>query len=719
LQTHFASDVSSLRLHVIDKYQRVARDKLEFSRMRGCVFLACMVLAACDTGIAPMSDASALYDLTVVDELAPRIDMAGRDMTGADLSQASPPDLAITPDLSQAPSRDLAIAPDLSRFDAGKLIGTQLAFQSSVVGTISSGQTENIVVDVTDVHGDIDPSATPTVTLSLDGTTTLATTDAVAGVATFSGVALLPAGSHTLTASAPMLAPATSASFSIRYSRAHFLSQPISTTDAAAWSPPAQFELVDELGTRDVAAQGGGSGFYSWELFMNSLGTPSEPTATGAVNGVVTFPNAPRTIGDQQTMEISVFTTYSVKHTITSDPFDITLGPPTRFSSGVLRFPRNLPRHPFAVLETAGFNLAFTSGVDVTLTPGQPPGPFVAETESTLNGIALFALYTSADRADYSVTFSAPGLTSSAQTISFADFGNLSWSGTTYMNFVAADASNGSRIFMSDGSTFAVSTDGGETISSMQTFPLSVGAIAPSSPLVGYAAFLAKDGTLQVSSTTDGGMTWTAGASVSEAQGVGRIDVSPLNANELVLVWAGSVYRSTDGGATLTRMLGEVNANDSWSVARAPSAPNVLYAAEAISSTEYPPPVAPLYTSTDGGATWTALTKPSSFSISSLCVDAASSQRVYVTPGHLRTDDGFATVTSIGPSDYSDDQAPITCHPTHGGVVYAYGLLSQDAGATFNAWSDTSLGSTTITYIVPGSPNLMFTSYSMTAMGIP
>ena len=107
---------------------------------------------------------------------------------------------------------------------------------------------------------------------------------------------------------------------------------------------------------------------------------------------------------------------------------------------------------------------------------------------------------------------------------------------------------------------------------------------------------------------------------------------------------------------------------------------------------------------------------------STLCVDAIDPLRVYLTTSvdHVRSDDGLQTFTSIGPTGFDNNRKPITCHPTHGAVLYASSLLSQDAGSTWNTWSDESLGLySTVAFIVPGDPKIMFMSGSMTAMGIP
>jgi len=112
-------------------------------------------------------------------------------------------------------------------------------------GTVTAGQaTLTCNVYVVDSDGGQVPSATNAVTIavtgggaSLTGTTTV---NAVAGVATFSGIAVSTAGTFTLTATASGLTSATSASFTVNAASA---SDPNRPTDVS-WTTAATLPLT-------------------------------------------------------------------------------------------------------------------------------------------------------------------------------------------------------------------------------------------------------------------------------------------------------------------------------------------------------------------------------------------------------------------------------------------------------------------------------------------
>src|SRR6266849_666650 len=176
-------------------------------------------------------------------------------------------------------------------------------------------------------------------------------------------------------------------------------------------------------------------------------------------------------------------------------------------------------------------------------------------------------------------------------------------------------------------------TDGGLTwrpVSDKQIKTSSVGAlaIAPSNPDVVYAGMgetelrgnvIQGDG---VYKTNDAGKTWTA-MGLEKTQAISRIRVHPSNADVVFVAALGNpygpnpqrgVFRSKDGGKTWERVLFRDDKTGAVDLAMDPKNPDVLYAGMwEVFRTPYSlssgGPGSSLYKSTDGGTTWTDISK--------------------------------------------------------------------------------------------------------------
>src|ERR1022692_456269 len=165
----------------------------------------------------------------------------------------------------------------------------------------------------------------------------------------------------------------------------------------------------------------------------------------------------------------------------------------------------------------------------------------------------------------------------------------------------------------------------------------SIGAIAvaPSNPNIVYVGTGEPDIRSQHSygigmfKSTDAGKTWTH-IGLEATRQIGRVAVDPGNPNRVYVAALGhvydpnperGVYRSTDGGATWTKVLSKSNDPDNVGaidLAIDPKNPRVLYAS--LWATRRPPwavyaptnlPGGGLHRSSDGGDTWKQLFGPS------------------------------------------------------------------------------------------------------------
>jgi len=253
-------------------------------------------------------------------------------------------------------------------------------------------------------------------------------------------------------------------------------------------------------------------------------------------------------------------------------------------------------------------------------------------------------------------------------------------------------------------------------------FP-AVGAldVSPSDPQVLYAGtgeglqrqFISPgDG---VYKSIDGGKTWT-NVGLEETRHIARLRIHPTNPDFVYVAAMGDlfgpnpdrgVYRTTDGGETWKRILYQGETAGAVDLSVDPTNPKVVIAALNHHVT-YPwdeesgGPTTGLFKSTDGGDTWTDITRnpgmPTGL-VGKVCIaiSPARSDRVYAfieadggEGGFHRSDDGGSTwqLTHQDPGkmEIPNSYNHITADPQDPDVVYIQpitGLLkSSDAGRT-------------------------------------
>lgn len=220
-------------------------------------------------------------------------------------------------------------------------------------------------------------------------------------------------------------------------------------------------------------------------------------------------------------------------------------------------------------------------------------------------------------------------------------------------------------------------TDAGTTWKAMTDKDLkssSVGAIGvcEANPDVVYAGMgetelrgniMQGDG---VYKSTDGGKTWSH-AGLNESQAIARIRVHPTNCDVAYAAVLGhpygpnqerGVFKTMDGGKNWQRVLFKDDRTGAVDLAMDPAHPDVLYAGlwEAFRtswSMSSGGPGSGLYKSTDGGTSWTELTRnaglpPGTWGKLGVSVSGADPNRVYAIieardGGVFRSDDGGTT----------------------------------------------------------------------------
>jgi photosystem II stability/assembly factor-like uncharacterized protein len=266
------------------------------------------------------------------------------------------------------------------------------------------------------------------------------------------------------------------------------------------------------------------------------------------------------------------------------------------------------------------------------------------------------------------------------------------------------------------GTTWAPVSDGAFTSS-------SVGAVAvcPTNPDVVYAgtgevdlrgSIIPGDGVYR---TSDGGRTWTH-AGLTDTQTVSKIRIDPKNCDRAYAAVLGhpfghnterGVFRTTDGAKSWQKVLYVDDATGAGDLALDPANPNVLYAGMWHASRsawhlESGGPGDGLFKSTDGGTTWTDLSKRPGLPAAPLgkigiAVSGAQPGLVWAlveatgsAEGLYRSDDGGATWRLVT-NDAQVHQRPfyfnhLSADPKDPATIYVLNvsfLKSGDGGKTF------------------------------------
>jgi photosystem II stability/assembly factor-like uncharacterized protein len=234
--------------------------------------------------------------------------------------------------------------------------------------------------------------------------------------------------------------------------------------------------------------------------------------------------------------------------------------------------------------------------------------------------------------------------------------------------------------------------------------------------------------------STDGGKTWTH-VGFSESQAISKIRIHPTNPDIVFVASFGKysvpstergVYKSTDGGRTWRRVLYRDDKTGAVDIAIDRNNPNVIYAAlwEAYRK-EYQMssggPGSGLFKSTDGGETWTEITRnpglPSGLvGKIGIAVSGANSNRLYAlveneNGGLFRSDDAGATWTLVNDRRAIRQRAFYYTHvfadPKNPDVVYLQNtsmFRSTDGGKTMEAINNGTHGDFHDLWIDPDNP---------------
>ena len=289
-------------------------------------------------------------------------------------------------------------------------------------------------------------------------------------------------------------------------------------------------------------------------------------------------------------------------------------------------------------------------------------------------------------------------------------------------------------------------TDGGTTwtnVSDGYFRSSSVGAIGqcaanPDVVYVGMGEVAMRGNIMQgdgMYKSTDAGRTWRH-IGLAETQAIGRVRVHPTNCDLVYVAALGhpfgenaerGVYRSRDGGATWERVLFRNERTGAVDLVMDPSNPDVLYAGlwqvkRTPWSLESGGPDGGLFKSTDGGTTWTELTKNPGLPQGlwgkvGVTVSGADSNRVWAIieaaeGGVFRSDDAGRTWERTNDDRNLRQRAfyytRIYAHPTDREQVFVLNVGfhgSTDGGKTFTRTYRPPHGDNHDLWIDPSNPS--------------
>ena len=154
--------------------------------------------------------------------------------------------------------------------------------------------------------------------------------------------------------------------------------------------------------------------------------------------------------------------------------------------------------------------------------------------------------------------------------------------------------------------------------------------------------------------STDGGNTWTAGASQG-VQNNQELAIAPDNPSTLYLVGSSGLQRSLDGGQTFTMVLPAVTATYFGAVAVDPRNPATVYAAAIYPANGNNV----LYRSTDAGQTWSPVSLPY----------PVIPQSLFISPADSRVFLGAVTQNNVFVTKWSADGSQVLYSTYLGGSV--------------------------------------------------
>jgi len=249
-------------------------------------------------------------------------------------------------------------------------------------------------------------------------------------------------------------------------------------------------------------------------------------------------------------------------------------------------------------------------------------------------------------------------------------------------------------------------------------------AVAPSNPNVIYVGsgegvqrpdLSVGDGMYK---SVDGGKTWKH-LGLTDAYQIGGLAVDPKNENRVFAAVLGhpygpnterGVYRSTDGGATWTKVFYIDENTGAIQVTIDPANTDIVYADMFAArqgpweNADFLGHTSGLYKSTDGGTTWKQLTnglpgKAEGLNRIGFCIAPSNTNRLYAvvsskkSGGIYRSDDGGASWALLNNDDRlwdrGDDFAEMKVDPKNPDMVYDINVVSWksvDGGKTWTGW---------------------------------
>jgi hypothetical protein len=476
---------------------------------------------------------------------------------------------------------------------------TQLAFKTQPAAAVAGVAIGSFQVDVRDANGNLVTGATNPVTIAIannagGGTLTgTKTVNAVAGVATFSGLSLDRVGvGYTLQATATGLSSATSTSFNITVAALNkvvFTTQPVNMIAGAPFTAVV-VTAQDTFGNTATSFTGNVTlAFGSHPGGTTSLGGT---TAVTAVAGVATFANlAPLTVTGLYTLVASasgVSPDHSTSFTVSAAPPAalVFLQEPTGGFAGDVIAPPVL----IAVEDSLG-NIVINAANPVTMGFGANPGQSTrggALTQVPASGVATFTdLTVSTAASGYTLVATSPGLPPVTSTTfnevvpppgvvwkapvsgNWSNAANWSPARVPGLKDTVSIIVPGSYVVTLDVNDTVAFLTVGDTLSGM-ALDMSIGhrlfidsaaviqqggVVLASSDTIGGAGNLTIKGDI----TIDGGAITTAfvsNAGLLQAAGASTITGSFSNSSTGALF----VYSSSTGDATLTVSSGFLNA---------------------------------------------------------------------------------------------------------------------------------------------------------------